>query len=118
MKALFYGRTQGDLIVGQKPAVLAARTECFFFFWAGGGSCVGVRWSLLSLIYLYLFSFFSFLLFFSFFLPLSGDGLILDGISEKAVKSKTTNYQPFRDIDSKILEYFLALTLFFLETKW
>ena len=78
----------------------------------------------LSIPFLFLFLSFLFFFFFPFFVPLSGDGLILDGISEKAVKSKTTNYQPFRDIDSKItesgriLEYFLTLTLFFLETKW
>ena len=43
------------------------------------------------------------LFFFAFFLFL-GDGLILDGYSQRTVKSKTTNLSnwPYRDIDSKI----------------
>ena len=43
------------------------------------------------------------LFFFVFFLFL-GDGLILDGYSQRTIKSKTTNLSnwPFRDINSKI----------------
>ena len=43
-------------------------------------------------------------LFSSLFFLFLGDGLILDGYSQRTIKSKTTNLSnwPFRDINSKI----------------
>ena len=53
---------------------------------------------------LYLRSIYSVSLFFFVFFLFLGDGLILDGYSQRTIKSKTTNLSnwPFRDINSKI----------------
>ena len=47
-------------------------------------------------------SIYSFLLFFSFFTFFLADDLILDGNSQRAVKTKTTNLQVIQGINSKI----------------
>ena len=68
---------------------------CLFFFWGGGGvggDVIGPLYLRSSIRFLFCF------------LPLSGDGLISDGYSQRTVKFKTTYLSnwPFRDIDSKI----------------